>query len=238
MSGNTMKNQLTGLMTEQTQATVSPEPTTFMTHVVIPLLQNLVGGLAVGVLCSVVAIGLGRYFLWQIILDELKIWSLLAGLLVTSLATVVRFFGDDLGIVLAAYRLGRRSADRQISALVAEVEQLRAAARELRASQPSHRAQDMLERIEKAQSDAEQLLGLAYAGQSISREKVSAFISQRPWERAINLMRAAGCLDGSGNLTEPNLGVALKRLRGHVERDRERAAGGNWLPKWIAETKR
>lgn len=232
-----LKNQLTGLILDQNQPQAVAEPTTFMTNIVIPLTQNLIGGAAVAVLCSVVTLGLGRYFLWQIIVDELQTWSILVGLLVASMATVVRFFGDDLGLIVAAYRVGKHSADQRINALVAENEQLRAAAKELRGAQTSHKSQEMVERIVQAKSDAEQLLSLAYNGQSIAREKVSAFISQRPWERAINLMRAAGCLDASGNLTDANLGVALKRLRAYVEEDQKRAQGGTWRPKWYVEAK-
>lgn len=230
-----LKNKLTGLVSETTEQ--HEFPPTWQTHVVIPLTQNVVGGLAVAAVCAVVTVGLGRYFLWRVIVDELAMWSFLAGALVASLATVVRFFGDDLGIVAAAYRAGRRSADTQISALVGENQQLRATARELR-GESSHRSKDMLAAITKAQSDAEGLLSLAYGGQSIAREKVSAYMPQRSWERAMQLMRAAGCLTSDGGLVDDNLGAALKRLRTYVAQDTARAQGGHWFPKWFVESRR
>jgi hypothetical protein len=235
-----LKNQLTGLLPDQQPPQPTPErPPTWETHVIIPLTQNVLGGLAVAGLCAVVTVGLGRYFLWRVIVDELALWSLLLGGFVAFVATVVRFFGDDLGIVTSAYRLGRRTADGQISALVAETEQLRRTVQALSRADAPLRGQELVETIRRALRDGEQLLGLAYGGQRISREQVAAYMPQRSWERAIQLLRAAGCLDAKSQLTEANLGLALQRLRAYAQQDLVRAQGAaGYRPGWFLATKR
>lgn len=214
-----------------------PPSPTWETHIVIPLVQNLAGGVAVFALCWIITVGLGHYLLWDLILRQLAFWSALLGAAVAAGMTIVRFFGDELGLLATAYRLGKRSADAQVNALIAENEQLHATARELRKTSTSHRAVAMTERINQTQTDAEHLLSLAYSGHSIAREKVSAYISQRPWERAIQLLRAAGCLDANGALTEPNLALSLQRLRTYTDANRTQAANPAWRPAWFVKAK-
>jgi hypothetical protein len=234
------RGKLAGLLTEQpeeTQNLASQRPPTWETHIVIPLVQNVAGGIAVFALCWTVTVGLGQYFLWAVLLKELSFWSAVIGGTVTATMTIIRFFGDELGLLTAAYRLGKRSADAQINALTAENEQLRATAREMSGIPTNHRAQEMLERLERAQSDAEHLLALAYGGQSIAREQVKAYLPQRSWERAIQLLRSAGCFDSSGALSEPNLALALGRLRSYADTDRQRADSASWRPAWYVKAR-
>lgn len=231
------RDKLTGLLTgqpEETQDFASQRPPTWETHIVIPLVQNIAGGIAVFALCWTVTVGLGQYLLWPVILKELSFWSAVSGGTVTAAMTIVRFFGDELGLLAAAYRLGKRSADSQISALVAENEQLQAAVRELRGTATTHRAQDMADRLRRAQDDAEHLLALAYGGQSIAREKVKDYIPQRNWERAIQLLRAAGCLTQSNELATENLGLALNQLRSYTQNADQ---GATWRPAWYIRAK-
>jgi hypothetical protein len=144
------RGKLAGLLTEQpeeTQNLASQRPPTWETHIVIPLVQNVAGGIAVFALCWTVTVGLGQYFLWAVLLKELSFWSAVIGGTVTATMTIIRFFGDELGLLTAAYRLGKRSADAQVNALTAENEQLRATAREMSGAPTSRRAQEMLERL-------------------------------------------------------------------------------------------
>jgi hypothetical protein len=226
------RDKLTGLLAGQPEETLPPP--TWETHIVIPLVQNAAGGIAVFALCWTVTVGLGQYFLWDVILRELGFWSAIIGGSVTALMTIIRFFGDEIGLLAAAYRLGKRSADSQISALIAENEQLHAAVRELRGTATTHRAQDMADRLRRAQDDAEHLLALAYGGQSIAREKVKDYIPQRSWERAIQLLKAAGCLTQSNELATENLGLALNQLRTYTQSTDQ---GGTWRPAWYIRAK-
>ena len=54
-------------------------------------------------------------------------WSLIIGIAATSLATIIRFFGDDLGIVTAAYRAGAASRTEEVNRLTNELNALRTA---------------------------------------------------------------------------------------------------------------
>jgi F0F1-type ATP synthase membrane subunit b/b' len=227
------RDKLTGLLTDQAEA--QPPPPTWETHIVIPLVQNLAGGFAVYTLCWTVTVGLGRYLLWDVILRELNFWSFVIGGSVTAIMTIIRFFGDEIGLLAAAYRMGKRSADSRISALIAENEQLQATVRELRGSATTHRAQELAGRVQRAQEDAEHLLALAYGGQSIAREKVKDYIPQRNWERAIQLLRAAGCLTESNELAAENLGLALHQLRSYTQSAQD--PGATWRPAWYIRAK-
>lgn len=231
-----LKNKLTGMITDE-QTAAEELPATWESHVLIPLVQNLLGGAAVAIVFGALAVGFARKMDAEIDRDSLIFWCSLAGVLVSGLATIVRFFGDDLGIVAAAYTMGRRQADAQLSAMQGEVNQLRAIAKEIKPEQFTQRNAEMLERIAKAEEHAKHLLALAYGGHSIAREQVSAYIPQRAWERAMNLMRAAGCLDGNSKLVERNLASAQARLDTFVKQDRARAQGGTWAPRWLIEAK-
>lgn len=233
-----LRNKLTGMIADQPEANTI-QPATWETHVVIPLAQNLLGGLAVTIFCMVILVGLGRHFLWRMVYEEFMFWSVLAGLGVAATFTVIRFFGDEVGIVGAAYNLGKRAGDAQISALTAENRQLRALIQELRGSTTgTARTQEMTQRIEEARANAESLLNLAYGGQSIARDQVKAYMPQRPWERAMCLLRAAGCLDAKGSLVERNLAQALGKLNAAARQDAVRATQGrDYRPKWFVEAK-
>lgn len=232
-----LRNSLTGMVIEAQPGQQTVEiPITWATHVVIPLTQNIAGGLAFAGLYAGAWLGLARHSGWQIERDDLLFWCGLAGAVVACLATVIRFFGDDLGLLSAAYQLGRRSADGQISALVAENQQLQATNRELRGDGRSHKAIEMTEQIGRARRDAENLLSLLYGGQSIARDRSG--LPQRSWERAIQLLRAAGCISADGGRAHNNMGQALKALTDYADLDMQRAKDGAWRPKWFVETKR
>lgn len=229
-----LRNKLTGLMPDaaQTQQQQMAMPETWETHIVIPVVQNILGGVAFGGLWVTIA-----YTFGYSITDDLLTSAAVFGISVAFAITIPRFFGDDLGLIWLAQKVGRATADAQISGLVSQNEQLRATIKEMRGS-GQNTGSDMLAKIERSHADAQHLLGLAYGGMSIAREKVQPAMTQRPWERAINLLRAAGCLEGNGALADRNLGVALKRLEEYKIEDIQRAnSGRDWRPKWFVEAK-
>jgi hypothetical protein len=228
-----LRNKLTGLMPDaQDPQQQNVMPPTWETHIVIPVVQNALGGVAFGGLWVTIA-----YTFGYSITDDLLTSAAIFGLSVAFAITIPRFFGDDLGLIWAAYKMGRASADAQISGLVSQLEQMRATVKEMRGTSQTTGG-DMLAKIERAHADAQHLLGLAYGGMSIAREKVQPAMTQRPWERAINLLRAAGCVEGNGTLADRNLGVGLKRLEAYKIEDIQRAnSGRDWRPKWFVEAK-
>lgn len=234
-----LRNKLTGMIQEQPEQNTI-QPATWETHVVIPLSQNLLGGLAVTVFCMVILIGLGRHFLWRMVYEELMFWSTLSGLGVAATFTVIRFFGDEVGIVATAYRFGKRSTDAQISGMTAQVRQLQALVQELRRENGGgQRVTEMVERIERARRDGEHLLGVAHSGASIARAQMQPAMAQRSWEYAIGLLRAAGCLNDKGGLVEANLARSLNVLNQFAAEDVKRAGSGRtYRPRWFVESKR
>ena len=95
---------------------------TWTTDVLVPLTQNLCGGLAVGVLgfIAFVAVNEWRNVLWRS--DGALLWCLLAGGAVACAMTILRFFSDDVGITVQSYHAGRRSMLPQISALEVQLQ--------------------------------------------------------------------------------------------------------------------
>ncbi len=230
-----LKDMLTGLVVDA-EAQEDELPVTWASHVLIPLAQNMVGGVFVAVAVGAVAIAVARLLDTRLDMADLQFWCIICGVMVCASATCVRFFGDDLGLIKVAYDAGVKSADNQINGLTAENQRLLATVREIRGQAPTHRATEKVEQIDNAQKDAEELLNLAHNRQPIAREKVSAWLPQRRWERAIQLMRAAGTLDGN-SLADRNLGQSLAKLRAYTSTHKERISNGNYVAKWEVEAK-
>src|SRR5687768_18135887 len=103
------------------QMTVQAQPVehgqTWTTHVLVPLTQNICGGVALGVLGFIAFVTLSEWQqrVWHA--TDIFLWCLLAGGTVTCLMTLIRFFSDDVGIIVQAYKAGQRSMLPRISAL-------------------------------------------------------------------------------------------------------------------------
>ena len=94
---------------------VEAPPQTWTADVGVPLMQNVLGGVATA---GIVAIA------WRAFGELPADWwlpSALAGAGVACLATLTRFFADDVGIVAIAYKSGRRSRDAEVNALHLQV---------------------------------------------------------------------------------------------------------------------
>src|SRR5436309_1981333 len=99
-------------------------PPSWESHVLIPLTQNLLGGVAVGGLGMIGVIAYTGAVGNVVDLYNASIWCALAGGLVACIVTIIRFFGDDLGIVTTAYRMGYQARDAEVSALHMEIRAL------------------------------------------------------------------------------------------------------------------
>src|SRR6476619_2215752 len=93
------------------------EQQTWTADILVPLTQNICGGAALGALGFIgfVAVSEWRQVLWHAV--DALLWCLLLGSAATCLMTVLRFFGDDMGLLTAAYKAGQRSMLPRISAL-------------------------------------------------------------------------------------------------------------------------
>lgn len=92
----------------------------FTGQVIIPLIQNLMGGLAVaGALLTVLA-GIYLYSGWWD--DRAGLSALCVGALVLCVATFIRFFADDFGLLKKAYQAGADQAEGRIDTLNRELD--------------------------------------------------------------------------------------------------------------------
>src|SRR4029434_1267955 len=92
-------NPETLLMSMQEQEV---EPQAWTADVFVPLAQNLCGGIAVGMLGYIGYMAYTASYGAALLGSSARLWCLLAGGAVACLMTILRFFSDDLGIVVAA----------------------------------------------------------------------------------------------------------------------------------------
>jgi hypothetical protein len=168
-----------------------------MRLVVVPLVQNVLGGIAVaGALCVPLTV---IYFAtgWM---DALAIYGALAvGAMVTFMATFIRFFADDFGLLIAAYYRGRRELQPTLDAAYADIDALEAKLRSAQnvvyaAPAPNFVAPEV---VDAAYEDALLLLKLTRGVRLPGRGK--AQMSQRRQEAATATLIRAGVLKRSGN---------------------------------------
>jgi hypothetical protein len=208
------------------------EPQTWTSDVLVPLTQNLCGGLAVGGLgfIAFVAVHEWRTIPWKS--ADVLLWCLLAGGAVTCAMTILRFFSDDLGITVQAYHAGQRSMLPRISALETQLQ----AAQEALAGKHQHTSAEarLLEVMSRARTDAERLIRLYFEGDKIDRLSMAGRgMGQRDWERARRLLQAAGVIDGSGRFIVATPAAALKHVHDRFTTDaRRKGSQSSFTPAW------
>lgn len=89
----------------------------FAVDIFVPLLQDAIGGLAAAGLCAILSLAVATWLGADPDLVGLAFWCLLLGGATTCLATVVRFFGDNVGLLHLAYKRGQDSQRLRISTL-------------------------------------------------------------------------------------------------------------------------
>lgn len=216
----------------------SPPVATWQQAVLIPLAQNLLGSAAMFV---------GGLLLWSLV-SQVGGWaydwgrgawlgSLLGGLALV-LSSLVRFFGDEVGLLRRAYAAGVASQTARVGALEAEILRLREVEAALSAASrrtlaPAGKASRLQERAGRAVGDAEKMIRAAFAGQPATRAAMERLgMGQRDWERGRRLLVAAGVCDAQGHMSEGlTLGGALEKVRERFGRDLERDVEG-YQPSW------
>lgn len=202
-------------------------PVTWIGHVLVPLVQNILGGVAVA--------GLGIIGVQAVTGDvssQAASWCALVGGAVACLFTVLRFFGDDLGIVTGAFRAGSRSRDAQVAELQLQLRSMQEAMETHKI--PSAQLAQRQEMAQKAHANAALIIKVAFSGDTISRSAMfDRGVGQRDWERAMSLLKAAGVLDAQGQLT-PRLTpkLALQALDELVSKDMKQLGNNRFTPGW------
>lgn len=197
---------------------VDARPQAFAADIFVPLLQNVLGGLATAGLCTILSLAVTTGFGAEPDLVAVAFWSLLLGGAVTCLATVVRFFGDDMGLLDLAYKRGRDSQRLRISALELELTAAQGQVKTLLEQTrtiPSSEVAYQMERIFKA---AKHLVHWHFEDLPIDRRSCEARnMAQSEWRKARHLLITAGVMDEQG-ITADNLTEALSLASAHYQR--------------------
>lgn len=199
--------------------------------IVVPFAQNVIGGLACGVFGALVAYGWnqanGLITDWAVTVQ----WSAIFGGLVATGATVIRFFGDDLGLLSAAYKAGSSSRNEEIAALHNQIAAWEAVANESgggKLKEVSDKS-DLFKRW--ARDDALVMVKMHLSGTAPTLSKCKAVgIEQRRWERARRLLKSLKLMDEEG-VTATSYRDAGKAIEERYALDKSR--GSAYTPEYF-----
>lgn len=200
---------------------------TWQSDVFVPTVQNIIGGASTGLL-----IWLGHYW-WtsQQPPKETELSALLIGAMIAALVTIVRFFGDDLGIVNGAFWLGVRSQKPRIEALQIELAEARELAQRLGKSGSPVAPTKELRRVEDVTKSASYLIRWHFEGLDIDRRSCeSRNMPQKAWRDGRKMLIAAGVHNGQ-EIIISSIALARQKLEEHYRRLVE--AGGQ-LESYVA----
>ena len=200
------------------QPAVVEQQQTFASDIFIPLLQNVLGGGAVAGLCAITGLVISQVAGSKPDVPALAVWCLLLGAAVTCTVTVVRFFGDDVGIVRFAYLRGQRSMRLRVNALELELQAARSQLSQVLGKTKSVPSTPALQQLERAYTAANQLIHWHFEDLPIDRRSCeSRNMAQSDWRRARHLLLASGVMDGEGCAAR-TLPEALFKLQGHYQK--------------------
>ena len=202
----------------------TPQPTaveaeqTFAADIFIPLLQNILGGGAVAGLCAIAGLVLSQVAGSTLDGATLALWCSLIGGAVACAVTVIRFFGDDIGIVRFAYQRGQNSMRLRINALELELQAARAQLAQVMGKTKAVPSTPALQQLERAYTAANHLIHWHFEDLPIDRRSCeSRNMAQADWRRARHLLLASGVMDGEG-FAATTLPEALFKVQGHYQK--------------------
>lgn len=202
-------------------------------NVLVPLVQNGAGGVAAAILLATLTYAWNYANGLAIDGDELLRWCVIVGVGVLAVATIVRFFGDEIGLMRAVYVAGQRSRDDEIQRLNRQISLMEK-------SQPGAMQQDAttvnarLGQMAGDRDNAVKLLKILLDGGSVARNNSEHGLGRRPWERAVALLEKAKIYrHDSKELLVENRSEALRALAEFYD-DQYRLAQDNssFHPAW------
>lgn len=195
---------LTGELPEQQQ----PAPVSWTANYLIQLVQALTtGGMVAGLVAAAwfwFSAGDLPSWWWAVCLTVLGVWA--------TFWTIVRFHGEETGLMRAWYRAGQRSRDAEVNALWMELETLHDAAT-AGSGTPSSESEKRIAVANATLKNARLLLRVVYEygpAQGARATMAERGMGQRDWERARRLCMAAGVLD---ELMQPKAGSLVAAVR-------------------------
>jgi hypothetical protein len=128
--------------------------------------------------------------------------------------TIVRFHGEETGLMRAWYRAGARSRDAEVNALWMELETLRDAATAGNGT-PSSESERRIAVANVTLVNARKLLRVVYEYGPAQGSRIpmkGRNMEQRDWERARRLCMAAGAIDELMQPKAGNLAAAVRQV--------------------------
>lgn len=174
------------------------ETPTWISHVLIPLTQNIVGGLACATLTTIATYAVAASQSRALDAETTALWNGLVGAVVAATMTVIRFFGDDIGLIQIAYRAGAASRDDEVNDLRLEMEEAQRLIDQLNGVTISSGARDeLIDRCQRSREHALELVRRRLAGEEYRRKQLndSKAMNQHDWNRAYALLCKAGVID-------------------------------------------
>ena len=202
-------------------------------NVLVPLVQNAAGGVAAAIMIATVT------YAWDyangLATDgwELLRWGVIIGVAVAAIATIVRFFGDEVGLMRAVYVAGQRSRDDEIQRLNRQIS-LMEQQQQPGAMQDATAVNARLGQMAGDRDNAVKLLKILLDGGSVARSNSEHGLGRRPWERAVALLEKAKIYShDSKELLIENRSEALRSLAEFYD-DQYRLAQDNssFHPAW------
>lgn len=217
------------MLTPIEQTATSPPPQSLEHHVVVPLLQNLAGGTAAGTL-TYICFAIADHY------TDVLFWSLIIGIAATSLATIIRFFGDDLGIVTAAYRSGAASRTEEVNRLTNELNALRTALAGSQRTAISSTKTSKLDMLKRSYDHAKVMTENGIRGRPIDRRTCNGQykIGEGDFGRAYRLLQEAGIRNQQDAFTVDRVAEATQQLRNYFNHHYQLAASNpKYNPPWL-----
>lgn len=215
------------------EETTQAAPQTWETAIVIPLIQNIVGGLAVGAFLAILSYAWAEGNQLPVDQDALMHWGEIVGAAVTCAATFVRFFGDDVGLLTGAYRKGQQSRDAEVAALQLQLRSALDAQKAVEVNGTKGATDKQQELLQRAKRDAMKLVEVAFNGDAISRAAMAVRgMGRWDWERACQLLKASGVMDGDGNVTVRTPAQAHRAIDQRLSTDQHLAQDGEFTTRW------
>lgn len=187
--------------------------------IIIPLAQNVIGGGALTILLALVAFAFDR------LNDVSSAFAIAAGLVMACLATIIRFFADDFGLLGVAYRRGWDDCEEEHAVTVQQWKDefarmetnLAEAVRPIIVNKSTRDTFVAPESADPAHEDAKRILDMMPESDSRVPGRHRTQLTQVRQEAALSVMARASVLMRKGNNYELNCTpsqaqVALNRL--------------------------
>lgn len=204
------------------------------THIVVPLVQNVAGGIAAIILTYILFLIAGRISTTPVDHNNATFWSAIVGTIITTLATLLRFFSDDIGLLTTAYSAGAASRQDEINRLTSENAALRTVVEGTQRPAAANAAND--DRLQRSYRHATVMLENGIRGRPIDRRtcKNQLNIGEVDFGRAYRLLQESGVRNQDDTFTIAKVSEAKRKLTEYYNYHFKIAASNqSYNPPWL-----